>query len=90
MGKKINCKHGLTHKQEIEARRLKDKLLKLTTEPVPELSLWKNKWLENKEYQYSTFEQFLKRNNIVLYSALKRLHTKENDIYGEILNSVKY
>ena len=49
MEKKINCKHGLTHKQEIEARRLRRKIEENDADTMKEIASLKKKWLDEKD-----------------------------------------
>ena len=73
MAKTINCKHGLDRKQEIEARRLKDKLEAREKETV---TMFHNLYEEYKNSQSSyTFDEFLKERDMVAYSAYARATT---------------
>jgi len=73
MGKRIpkaktNCRDGLTPKQEIEARRLKEKLLdeEQKSEVLEEVTqIW-------EDYQKITFDDYFKLRNPALHSACKR------------------
>lgn len=72
MGKKINCKHGLTNKQEIEARRLKAKIEENDTETMAEISKLRKEWIEEgKEPRFINF--LLKNGHVVLCSAIMRI-----------------
>ena len=65
---KTNCKDGLTSKQEIEARRLKDKLLDDTQKSnvLDEVTqIW-------EDYQKITFDEYFKLRAPALHSACKR------------------
>lgn len=68
MSKKINCKHGLDKRDEIEARRLKTKIL---AEDKNTLFCYHMLWIKSSTFE-KTFEDFLKEENIVLYSAYVR------------------
>ena len=70
MGKKINCKHGLDRKQEIQARRIKEKIIKFDEDIFNEYYLYRNEWL--KSHSNVSFKEFLKQKNIVHYSAYVR------------------
>jgi len=72
MAKKINCKHGLTYKQEIEARRLRQKIEANDEETMKEIARIKKKWLE--ESKNILFISYLAVNGYnVLCSALLRI-----------------
>lgn len=69
--KKINCKHGLSHKEEIEARRLKKNALGENEEIFKER-------LEKVYKQYSKnmeggFYEYLLNNDKVVYSVFERI-----------------
>ena len=70
MKKKINCKHGLSNKEEIEARRLKAKLLSCDKETHKALREHIKQWIITRETQ--EFEDHLKNKDIVFYSAWLR------------------
>lgn len=72
MAKKINCKHGLTHKQEIEARRLRRKIEENDAETMAEITRLKKLWLHEKERMM--FISYLAINGYdVLCSAILRI-----------------
>ena len=65
--KKINCKHGLTNKEEIEARRLKNKLLENDKEVIAQMEMLFLEWLKedrSKEYMPIYFSWYIKEKNI--------------------------
>lgn len=68
--KKINCKDGLSRKQELLARRLKDKLIEENEETLKlkeeYIRLWHNS-------DIPTFLEFLKIKDPIFYSAFKRI-----------------
>ena len=69
--KKINCKHGLSHKEEIQARRLRvmlsaSKSNHELTERIHEL------YEEFKTNRKGSFYDYIKENDVVLYSAFER------------------
>ena len=68
--KKINCKNGLDHKQEIEARRLR-KALEENSKVIEErlCKLYKNYGLTKTSGGFYTY---IKENDIILYSAFER------------------
>ncbi len=70
MAKKINCKHGLDKKQEIEARRLRVKLEQGDEETLARYHKIYVVWRESKE---PNFEEFLKKQDIICYSAYARI-----------------
>lgn len=70
MAKKINCKHGLDKKQEIEARRLRVKLEQGDEETIETYHKLYVAWSNSKE-QY--FVDFLKRQDLIYYSAYARI-----------------
>ena len=69
MAKKINCKHGLDRKQEIEARRLRVKLEVGDESVLAKYHLlWEN-WFKAPSM---SFETYIQQNNIVYFSAYVR------------------
>ena len=73
--KKINCKDGLTHKQEIEARRLRQKIEANDPDTWAEIIKLRKQWLEKNEGDW--FLNFLSnKGHIVLYSAILRIKDK--------------
>ena len=75
--KKINCKHGLERRQEIEARLLRRRL---EQDPVDEETFLKVKeyFKEYKKSGKQTFFDFLKKKDIVMYSAMLRLQSENH------------
>lgn len=72
--KKINCKHGLDGKQEIEARRFRSVIMEETMEKETILKNRVQK-LVNEFVGQSlspSFIMYLKENDIVVYSAFIR------------------
>lgn len=69
MGKKINCKHGLDNKQEIQARRIRAKLEQGDNETIVE---YKNLWDEWFVEPKTSFLEFLQKKDLVYYSAYIR------------------
>ena len=74
--KKINCKHGLTQKQEIEARRLKQKIEANDPEVWKEIIKLREKWLEEAEGEMFFLNYLSKNGHTVLYSAILRIKDK--------------
>lgn len=68
---KINCKQGLNPKEEIEARRLKDKIVEEDKDVVVSrlLKLYKN---YGKSISGSFYLDYIKEKDIILYSAFER------------------
>lgn len=72
--RKINCKHGLDRKQEIEARRFRSVIMEETTAKKEIL----NKRLQSlingfvEQSKAPSFIMYLKENDIVVYSAFMR------------------
>lgn len=78
MGKKINCRHELDKKQEIQARRLRVKLDNKDPETLHQYYLL---WLNWLEISGISFKEFLKQKDVVYYSAYIRsckLHGERN------------
>lgn len=69
MGKLIHCKDDLDKKEEIQARRIKDMLLKNNPKIVEKLKSYAMEWLKSPT---EPFEMFLASKNKVLSSAYKR------------------
>ena len=85
MSKKINCKHGLENKQEIQARRLRVKLEQGNTEVIAEYKkFWQDWFVEPK----TGFLEYLQKKDIVYYSAYLRASQTQgmNVIYSKIAN----
>lgn len=70
MAKKINCKDGLDKKQEIEARRLRVNLENYYRETIKAYHKLYVDWYNSKEPH---FADFLKKQDIVYYSAYMRI-----------------
>lgn len=71
--KKINCKHGLDKKQEIEARRLKNVLLSKSSSEEQKLRIRIcNLFREYVKARNINLYDYMKVNDIVLYSAVER------------------
>ena len=72
--KKINCKHGLTHKEEIEARRLKKNALGEDEMVFKErfIKAYKAYKAYSKNME-SGFYEYLLNNDKVVYSVLERI-----------------
>ena len=68
--KKINCKHGLERKQEIQARRLKEKISTGNYEEI--FDRLKELYNEYKNQISGSFYDYIKENDIVIYSAFER------------------
>lgn len=68
--KKINCKHGLERKQEIQARRLKEKICAGNYEEV--CDKLKELYNEYKKQISGSFYNYLKEKDVVIYSAFER------------------
>lgn len=73
MAKKINCKHGLDRKQEIEARRLRVKLEQGDEETLERHHKLYVAWYNSKE---THFADFLKKQDFICYSAYTRITDK--------------
>lgn len=69
--KKINCKHGLTSKEEIEARRLKSNILEGDGKIFEErfVSLYNT----YKKQMNGGFYEYILKNDKVMYSAFERI-----------------
>lgn len=69
--KKINCKHGLNPKEEIQARRLR-----VTIESAKVNSELRERigglYKEFKKNAKGSFYDYIKENDVILYSALER------------------
>lgn len=74
MNKKINCRHGLNNKEELEARRLKNKLLSGDREAHKIIKDVMRDWLSTRGS--ISFEEYLKERDKVLYSSWKRFSSK--------------
>lgn len=72
--RKINCKHGLDRKQEIEARRFRSVIMEETTERKEmlneRLQNLLNEFIQNNKMP--SYIMYLKENDIVIYSAFMR------------------
>lgn len=73
MAKKINCKHGLDKKQEIEARRLRVKLEQGEHETISRYHSFYIDWCKSKEPH---FADFIKKQDVICYSAYARITDK--------------
>lgn len=72
--KKINCKHGLTNEQELEARRLRRKIEENDAETMKRIAHLRNEWLKDSEWLFTKFLR--EHGHVVLSSAISRLsHT---------------
>lgn len=69
MIRKINCKHGLEKRQELDARRLREKLEEGDKDAI---QLFHTLYLESVAIPNRTFEAYLKEKNKVYYSAYVR------------------
>lgn len=69
--KKINCKHGLTYKEEIEARRLKRNALGDNEEIFKERLL--KVYTEYSKNMNGGLYEYLLKNDKVIYSVFERL-----------------
>lgn len=69
MIRKINCKHGLEKRQELDARRLREKLEEGDKDTI---QLFHTLYLESVAIPNQTFEVYLKEKNNVYYSAYMR------------------
>lgn len=79
MAKKINCKHGLDRMQELEARKIKRKLLD-KDEATKKLIMQKYLlWQSNK--CGVSFLYWLKNDNIIIFSALMRIENWQKLIF---------
>ena len=83
MAKKINCKHGLEPKEEIEARRLKDKLIRKDKETIAEVKETFKKWVTSGED--IPFIMFLKGSNKVMASAIVRACQEQDNFFESIV-----
>ena len=71
--KKINFKHGLDRKQEIEARRFKDVLVGRSHNEEKILSERAHKIIfEFANSEYVHLKDYIKHNDVVVYSAIER------------------
>lgn len=69
--KKINCKHGLTNKEEIEARRLKKDVLEGDGKIFEERFV--NLYNTYKKRMDGGFYEYILKNDKVLYSMFERI-----------------
>lgn len=85
MGKKINCKHGLDNKQEIQARRLRANLEQGDKDVITE---YKKLWEEWFDEPKMGFLEFLQKRDVVYYSAYIRAAQNQGlyVIYSKIAN----
>lgn len=83
--KKINCKHGLNNRQELEARRLRKKLLSEVERK--EVFLEIRKIFEQYNYT-TTFEAYLKEVNPSLYSACARVDIRFSSIDRKLIINI--
>lgn len=69
--KKMNCKHGLGRKEEIQARRLKDKILEEDIEVIGKrlVELYKS---YGQPISGTFYFDYIKEKDLVLYSAFER------------------
>ena len=83
MARKINCKHGLDKRQELQARRLR---VKLEASDSETLETYHKLYMEYLEAPRESFESFLKNKNIVYYSAISRVVKAQGNksIYDKI------
>jgi hypothetical protein len=77
--KKINCKHGLNHSEEIQARKIK-RLLEARDEAYVEMvrELYREWFMKPKE----SFFDWLTPKDCVLASAIKRLDDWQLIVFG--------
>ena len=84
MKKKINCKHGLDIKQEMEARRIRNKLEHRDKDVLKEFRDMFEEYL--KQPRTYSYIMFLKNKNLVYYSVLLRImgEEKRSSIFRDI------
>lgn len=80
--KKINCKHGLTRKEEIAARRLRQKIEANDPDTWAEIIKLREKWLEEDVEEIFFLDYLSKSGHTVLYSAIMRI--TDNNIILDI------
>ena len=81
MKKKINCRHGLNEREEIQARRLKNKIIERDYEALQLLRTHVMEWfVSGREI---TFEEYLQEKNKVVSSAWTRVHEITNASIGD-------
>ena len=73
MAKKINCKHELDKKQEIQARRLRVKLEQGDEETLERYHKLYVAWCNSEQPH---FADFLREQDIICYSAYVRINDK--------------
>lgn len=85
MSKKVNCRHGLDGRQEIQARRVR---LKLEQGESEVLANYKGFWEEWFVDPKTSFVEFLKNKDMVYYSAYLRAIQNQGmtTIYSKIAN----
>ena len=71
--KKINCKHGLNEREEIEARRLKNKLTEGDKETRKIIRKYMSDWLNSDKN--TDFREYLRKNDKIAWSAWIRFCT---------------
>ena len=81
--KKINCRHGLNERQELEARKLRIKLEEGESTTLELYNSLYKSWFSSNE---PSFISFLIEKNMVYYSALKRAIKHKGAI--NILNKI--
>lgn len=83
MAKKINCKHDLDKKQEIEARRVRVKLENGDTEVMQKYHHIWEQWFKAPSM---SFDSYLRNSDVILYSAYVRecIAKGKNPVYSKI------
>ena len=77
MASKINCKHGLERKEEIQARRLRVKIESGDAEVLNKIREHYLDWLKRPQ---SSFDEYLKKIDRPLASAVMRV-TDLKEVY---------
>ena len=87
MAKKINCKDGLNHTQELEARKIRRKLLE-KDEATIKLVVQKYLWWFNNGKKKTYFMFWLSGADKVMYSALSRMNNWQQLVFGKTLENI--
>ena len=84
MNKKVNCKHGLTKKEELLARKLKNKIVQKDEKTIEVIQVLFKQWKASRmEGERMTFGQHVLKRNKALYSAILR-------VYPEVENNITF
>jgi len=82
--KKTNCRHGLNRKQEIEARRIREKLEESDKQIMAE---YHKMWEEWNKKPYTSFAEYVKKHSLTYYSAYIRAcqNSDAHSVYRKIV-----